>query len=732
MRARLPRFLGSNRISNHSRTCLKTGYSLIRPPCFHNRRSPVEGFAGIRHRFSLADRIKSFLPDDVFEDDSVYTEEHIEPQMSLAAYESEIFHAEKLVKSHSLAEATSYITNSLPLQVALTVLADRIAPIIRNGVLGELGVLELGFHLYQETHSGLAQQFLQAVGLERAGQLLEVISVLIQQEKAANSRRLDSKYLDALINEVLGSHFPQVLSKKITGNSTVDTWFKVHVLAMLPWSECEKWLNRYWETMGTALDGETSQMLALMGTTTPHFVNLSHWAMENSLTLVSLILITSTPEQLHGILRPLLRPSRASQVDEPTAVALLKKALQKKQSYDIANICGKFGPVMVDNETNRNYLADALLAVAFAQKNPSSLDDEEVTLATSFLQTPLVSMVLPQDRVFANSVIGWAAWKLHARYRRTRVSGRVLWRFLLSLPSDPPLNGYAQSELAKLVVQRPYIEQIRYMALPYVSQTGVAHLVQWHIKRIVDYRRRNQVSWNTLQAKEDVQLLVAGMSMAAEKVKQHHKESNSLDDVIRLFEVESQIDSTAVLEQISSDEQNISAWLLLNVTAELVAQKNFVVAQQMLRMLGPGRLSRVTFDSMLLQLTETNPSESYFFVLWLLGERPRSISYTTMNVILLVLIKERSLSESQLMNRFQTLRILIGNKMRREVSVEAARGFVNALIESSKSRNGGSRVRLKWALEIAHKAGVPATDFDQWTQELKKMNADKVGFWYNT
>lgn len=742
----------------------------IRPPYYaipinHTFRISSLGLRSVHstphtRRFSLADHIKQFIPPDAIETPESRNEEfyesvdiqHTSGPGSLAAYPAELELCQRLVGQLRLKEAAKQL-EELPLNAYISALTNFLIPKLLESGLGEPGAVELVYQIFLRDNEALVAQILPE--LVEKFPFFENVSVL--QSFSFLSRvppSMETAQLDAFLSMYTDAHFPQILS-----HNDVSAWFRMRLLAQLNHGNFRKWLHRYRTSISSA-------DITLLINTVPHthLDAIGEWLLENKRDMHIICEAVNTPHTFQAVCRPFIKRKSVvlSTDNTEVPVALLSCALKLKLTYEVGNICSKFH-VQLGSDNALPLLADALLAAAFAQRRPENQYDMNslVSGTEEDFRTFLVAKVLEpallsesydskenksrsesgngneseEGNIMANKVVGYACSKLFKQYPK-KVPGNVLWQLVLSLPAESmSIYGPAQRALARLVVQRPYVEQLRYMALPMLTARGVGDVLRWHIQRIMDVREVNVVPKLSLQAEEDIQFLVAGIIIATEKGASEGETSLMIRS---LFASESKdksdLNSPQLLESIIGEshaqQKPMSRNIIFSIVSRLIDHKSFVVAFQLLEAIGPAKVSSFTLDALLQALALEHPETTYKFLVWLLQEHKAAVSPKTVNKMLTLISNSSKLSESQLMNRFQSLRLLMGKTMRKHVDAEAAIALVDAFINSALQRGSGSRMRLKWALDIAQTAKVPEEKFDEWSKILNEMQESKQGYWY--
>lgn len=670
-------------------------------------------------RFSLADQIKQFLPEDALEEENSLVEVHL-PNTCLAAYEAEVSAAERLVQQYFLKEAVSVLLNNLPLDSILAAFQARLMPAAERSPIRLLGVLELAFALYKQGSEALANQVLEEFD-RSVSQNSRYFGFIAGLESSATFGTLKStemdEYLRNLLNESAPFNFPQVLSDK-----NVSAWLKAHLMAQLSPLDLKRWLTKY----SSHFSKECVCLLAMLCSTTQFKVLCDFMVKDSSDLIPSVVEMMTSKEKFRIISRKLQRHTVDSDIVAEYVVAesMLAGAIRLKQTYDIANICRHFSPSLNRPET-KSLLAKALLAAAFAQPKPEDEKDMSglVSGSNEELHTYLVERVLSpvlSDTAARNTVVARAAQRLHTSHAKN-VPGKVLWQLLMSLPG--PLSGPANASLARLVIKRPYLEQIRYMSLPITTSSSILHLLKWHISKIIEHRKVNVIAPAVSQAEEDIQLLVVGILLASEKQALEVGKTETLQGASRRVNISS---LATVLQDPS--ERSFSTTIVSLVLADLVKQKQYTVAKQLLNEIGLERIPPSIFNNLLLNLAADQPEDSYQFVVWLVQTNDIRISPRCINKMMRILASS-NLSESQLVNRFQSLRQLLITSLRAPVEASTASCLIDTLIKSAYTRGRGSHQRLRWALEVAKQARVPEIEFAEWNKTLSSMQEHSQGFW---
>lgn len=709
-------------------------------------------YTAYNRRFSLADHIKQFIPADAIETPESRNEEiitnvdieHTTGVGSLAAYPAELELCQKLVSQLKLKEAAKQLEH-LPLDAYMAALSNFLIPKLLESGLGELSAVELVYQVFLRENEALVAQILPEL-IEKFSFFEETSTLQSFSFIARVPPSLETARLDAFLSMYTDAHFPQILS-----HNDVSAWFRLHMLAQLNHDCFNKWLYRYSNSISSA---EIALLINIVPRT--HLDVIGEWLIEHKRDMRVVCEAVNAPHIFQAVCRPFIKRKSVVLSPENTEVplALLTCALKLKLSYEIGNICSKFH-TQLGGDHALPILADALLAAAFAQRRPQNQDDMNALVAGTEenFHTFLVSKVLEpvllsksndnaendsetgDGNALANKLVGIASSKLCKQYPK-KVPGNVFWQLVLSLPSESmSVYGPAQRALARLVVQRPYVEQLRYMALPIVTARGVGDVLKWHIQRIMDVREVNVVPNLSLQAEEDIQFLVAGIIIATEKGGSEDETSQMIRSLfIRGDKDKSDLNSPQLLESIIGDthaqQKPMSRNIIFNIVSRLIDHKCFVIAFQLLEAIGPAKVSSYTLDTLLQALALEHPEATYKFLVWLLQEHKAAVSPKTVNKMLTLICNSSKLSESQLMNRFQSLRLLMGKTMRKQVDAEAATALVNAFINSALQRGSGSRMRLKWALEIAETAKVSEEKFDEWNKRLNEMQESKQGYWY--
>lgn len=656
------------------------------------------------YRFSLTDHIKQFIPKNAIEEEESLVDDDV-PLTRLAAFEAEVSTAERLIRQYRLKDAIVVLLNSLPLDALLVAFKSRLMPIAKNSSVGLLGVLEIAFTIYKQGNDALAQQVLAEFdySVSENSRYFAFVAGLESNNGDLKSTEMDT-YLRTLLDRSTALNFPQMFS-----NKAVSAWLKAHLLAQLSQSDLQRWLTKY----SSHFSEECICLLAMLCSTL-QFRIMCDWLVKESPDLIPpVVKMIVSKEKFRIISRKLLR--RSSDPDTAAAVAesMLESAIRLKQTYDIANICRRFSSSLQRPET-KPLLVKALLAAAFAQLKPECENElhDLVSGSNDELHTYLVERVLSpvsSDEAARNIIIAKAAQRLHALYAK-KIPGKVLWQLLLSLPG--PLIGPANASLARLIIQRPYLEQIRYMSLPITTSGSIFHLLRWHIAKTVDHRKINVIAPAILQAKEDIELLLFGMLLASEKQKLERKDQPEL--------------CSMVIRDHSG--RTFATSIVYKVVAELIKQKQYTITKQLLSEIGLDCIPASIYNNIMLNLAVHQPEDSYRFVAWLVLTNGIFLSSKHINKMMRILV-DSNLTESQLVNRFQSLRRLLIISLRAPFEASTASCLVNALIKSALTRSRGSHQRLKWALKMAKQARVPESEFTEWNAILTKMREQCRGFW---
>lgn len=619
-------------------------------------------------------------------------------------------------------EACELALASLPFHQLLPIFIDEIVPALKKSApFTDIPLYNLVLILQSMGQEALASQLLLELGVDTHKLFTNLQLAEMLQDIPPTLTDLDS-----FLYETTNVHFPQILY-----NSNVPLWFRTMILSQISRGD-----GRYFATtlhrFGHHFQSYDA-MKILFQTNPSAYSVLSTYLLSGEVnealvsTVCGFVDALSTAKQAHNFWNRIKKHPLAS--DAKIAQHMLRKATSLKASYTITNIvrssCDLQPPAL---------LSKALLAVAWSQKSPQENSDDALTTAWDVQYEQVSRFVDSLTPGVADDVLRKSVASLYAA-SDGQVAGRILWSILLgidksNLAKQHPLSPEVGRQLARALLQRPLLEQIRFMTLDSVNTAEISQLLKSHIAKTIQYRRANKLPAVSLENDSNVKLMLAGMIVMTEKASPALEKTDNVH-LIRLvrdlFESWNPQVAADLVENLNLRHKP-SPEVAMATMGLLLRHGNVALTVQLMREIGPDNLEPTQLNKLLVKVGQELPIVIVPLVSWLIRTRKAFVPPSVIRRLIISLNRTAQLTYSQRFTR--TTRLL---SILRGLGVGpgpvAAASMVDAMIKAAAESGRGSRRRLQWALDICQREGVPEFRVKQWLSKVVEMRSTGRGYW---
>ncbi|PRT53316.1 hypothetical protein B9G98_00936 [Wickerhamiella sorbophila] len=664
--------------------------------------------------YSVADRIKSMLP-QVIPGEPVFATETGPSPISIQEISCEqeaetVSQAKRVAQKGDIKHACELILATVPFNQILSVFVDEIVPVLKISTSLDspqsIPLYNLVLVLQAMGHGPLASQLLMELDADIEQILSDLQLAEILQEVTPNLQIVDEFFWSST-----QMHFPQILY-----NQQVSLWLRAIVMAHVSRggrAYFETTLQRYGKHF------QSNEAMNLILKSNPHaYSSLSSYLLngEHSNSLAGLIDAIDSSKQLHNLWKK-LKPAP----DHSVVGHVLRKAIHLNASYTI--------PSIVRYTSDTNLLTKALVATAWSQKLPPKNDDRALTTAWD-VQSEQVTRVVDNlgetvvDQVVAQSV---------KSISNSESPGRVLWALLLGIEKSKLSKSHSfpavvVRQFSRALMQRPLLEQLRFMTLDLVTSAGISQLLKSHVSKMIYYRRLHKLPPLSLEQDENVKLMLAGMIVMSEKMSPDHNDGIHLIRVVKeLFENWDPKVAAKLVEDLN-DRHRPSSEVAMATMGLLLKHGNVALTVQLMRELGPDKLEPPQLHQILVRVGRELPIVIVPLVSWLIRTHKAFIPPSVIRKLIVCLNKTTQMSYSQRFTRTtRLLSILRGLGV--GPGAVAAAAMVDAMIKAAEESGRGSRRRLQWALDICQREGVPEEKVKHWLAKVVEMRSSGKGYW---
>lgn len=661
----------------------------------------------------MADRIKSMLP-QVLPGEPIFAGETSSSPITLQEVsgkdEAEIVNQAKLcAQKGEIKRTCELVLASVPFDRIIPVFVDEIVPELKISTNLDtpqsIPLYNLVLTLQALGHRAFASQLLMELGAD-----IDQISVDLQLAEVLQEVTPNLDSIDEFFQDSTQLHFPQLLY-----NQQVSLWLRAIVMAHVSRGDkayFETTLRRY----GKHFDSYEATNLILKSN--PHaYSSMSSYLLngEHANSLVGFIDAIDSPKQLHNLWKK-LKPS-----SHQVAEHVLRNAVRLRASYTIPSI------VPFTNEPG--LLAKALSATAWSQKLPAKNDDKALTTAwdVQFEQVTRVVDNIPKE------IVDQAITQSVRSISNSDAPGRVLWALLLgieksNLSKTHDFSAPVLRQLSRALMQRPLLEQLRFMTLDIANSAGISQLLKAHVSKMIYHRRMNKLPPLSLEQDENVKLMLAGMIVMSEKMSPDHNDGIHLIRVVKELFEHWDPDAAAVLVKDLSDRHKPSSEVAVATMGLLLKHGNVALTVQLMRELGPDNLEPAQLHQILVRVGKELPIVILPLVSWLIRTHRAFIPPSVIRKLIVCLNKTSQMSYSQRFTRTSRLLSILRGLGVGPGPVAAA-AMVDAMIKAAEESGRGSRRRLQWALDICQREGVPEEKVKHWLAKVVEMRSNGKGYW---
>lgn len=313
--------------------------------------------------------------------------------------------------------------------------------------------------------------------------------------------------------------------------------------------------------------------------------------------------------------------------------------------------------------------------------------------------------------------------------------GKILWTLLLAIEQSKVINQLpARTEklLGELVCQRPRLELLRLGLLQTISDAGMISA----LRTFVDALQRSQ---HGKYDELDMSVIVGTIVMLNERKLAKAKGSKlpgSLHGdakvklgsaVADLFASWNEREAMEILRLLKSKEvlQPTNEEIFRTISL-MVKKKAYVLALEFLKLFPKANPS--AYHLLLIKSSRDMPQLTAQLSLWMKKERSISTPPEVIRGMIKGFAASPRLTDAQSVKRIG-LYMSVLRSQDADLGKKAAMAIVQSTIKRAQLHNNGSRMRLKWALDLAQWEGVSERRVNSWAGVLKRMQMARRGYW---